>query len=208
MQDLKQRFSRWYNKRNGRKGYLWSDRFKSLVLQMERSVLGCMIYVDLNSVRAGITKRPESYRWSGIWEMWSNDNRDQVVDEEVFLSEVAPETYRRLKKPIRRIHKRIRRRVKESYLWLLYFRGARPKRGKASITEEDWHEYKNRLSQPEWMVARCRYYTDGCAIGTQQFVQRIFQKFRGVFGCKREKKGYGVELMGEQLHSLKRLRKV
>jgi REP element-mobilizing transposase RayT len=207
MQDLKQRFSRWYNKRNGRKGYLWSDRFKSLILQMERSVLGCMIYVDLNSIRAGISQRPEEYRWSGIWEMWRNDNRDEVIDEEMFLSEVAPETYRRVRRPIKRIDKRIRRRVKENYLWLLYSRGARSKKGKASITEERWREMMEKGIPPEWEIARCRHYTDGCAIGTQEFVQRIYQEHREVFACKREKKGYKMELMGEQVHCLKRLRK-
>ncbi|MCP5049556.1 MAG: hypothetical protein GY940_20470 [bacterium] len=32
VQELKQTFSRWYNKRNGRKGYLWSDRFKGVIV--------------------------------------------------------------------------------------------------------------------------------------------------------------------------------
>ena len=37
MQELKKRFAWWYNKRVGRKGPLWEDRFKS-VLELTRIV--------------------------------------------------------------------------------------------------------------------------------------------------------------------------
>lgn len=66
MQELKQSFSRWYNKQTGRKGYLWSDRFKGVIIGKGEAQLGCSTYIDLNAIRAKIVKKPEAYRWSSI----------------------------------------------------------------------------------------------------------------------------------------------
>jgi len=51
---------------NNRSGYLWGDRFKSVLIEKGEGLLNCLAYIDLNPVRAGIVKRPEDYRWSGI----------------------------------------------------------------------------------------------------------------------------------------------
>ena len=39
VKDIKQGFTRFYNKRHGRKGYFWGDRFKSLIVQNGRSLI-------------------------------------------------------------------------------------------------------------------------------------------------------------------------
>ncbi|MBN2381736.1 transposase, partial [bacterium] len=54
MQDLKQRFSRWYNKRMNNHGHIWGERFTSVLLEAGRALTACMIYVELNSLRAGL----------------------------------------------------------------------------------------------------------------------------------------------------------
>jgi REP-associated tyrosine transposase len=66
VQELKQSFSRWYNKRHDRKGTLWSDRFKGIVLSRGEAQLTCSAYLDLNSIRANIVEKPEDYRWSSL----------------------------------------------------------------------------------------------------------------------------------------------
>ena len=66
MQELKQTFSRWYNKQNNRKGYLWGDRFKSIIVYTGDIQLICSAYIDLNPVRAGLVILPEAYKWSSI----------------------------------------------------------------------------------------------------------------------------------------------
>ncbi len=66
MQELKQTFSVWYNKRHGLKGYLWHDRFKGIVMDKGEAQLSCSAYIDLNPVRANIVDRPEDYRWSSL----------------------------------------------------------------------------------------------------------------------------------------------
>ena len=61
---VKQRFTQWYNKRQGRSGALWEDRFKSVLVEGAGPALSAMaVYIDLNPVRAGIVDDPADYRW-------------------------------------------------------------------------------------------------------------------------------------------------
>jgi REP element-mobilizing transposase RayT len=62
VKEIKQTFSRYYNKQNNRKGYLWGDRFKSVIVQDGRTLLHCLAYIDLNPVRANMVQRPEDYK--------------------------------------------------------------------------------------------------------------------------------------------------
>ncbi|HHQ49025.1 MAG TPA: hypothetical protein ENK19_09120, partial [Acidobacteria bacterium] len=66
MRNIQAAFARWYNRRRDRRGKLWADRFKSVVLADMQAVLDCMLYVDLNPVRAGVVKRPEEWTGSSI----------------------------------------------------------------------------------------------------------------------------------------------
>ncbi|MGE3311976.1 MAG: transposase, partial [Limisphaerales bacterium] len=69
MKLLKQRFTQWYNGRQGRRGTLWEERFKSVLVEGAGDALVTMAtYIDLNPVRAGIVKDPKDYRWSGYAE--------------------------------------------------------------------------------------------------------------------------------------------
>jgi REP element-mobilizing transposase RayT len=66
MREIKVGFARFYNKRHGRHGYFWGDRFKSVVVEKGATHKNCLAYIDLSPVRAGIVKRPEGYRWNSI----------------------------------------------------------------------------------------------------------------------------------------------
>ena len=69
MKLLKQRFTQWYNRRKGRKGTLWEERFKSVLVEGAGEVLATMAaYIDLNPVRAGLVEDPKDYRWCGYGE--------------------------------------------------------------------------------------------------------------------------------------------
>ncbi|MDR1284020.1 MAG: transposase, partial [Opitutaceae bacterium] len=55
MKLLKQRFTIWFNKTRNRFGHLWSDRFKSVLVDSGGRVAEIMAaYIDLNPVRAGL----------------------------------------------------------------------------------------------------------------------------------------------------------
>jgi hypothetical protein len=61
MRNVQMAFGRWYNDTHDRVGRFWAERFKSTVLASKRAVMECMLYVDLNPVRAGIVQRPEEH---------------------------------------------------------------------------------------------------------------------------------------------------
>ena len=66
MKELKQWISRDYNKKVGRSGTLWEDRFWSNLLEDSAAVLTKVAYyIDCNAVRAGIVECPEDYKWCG-----------------------------------------------------------------------------------------------------------------------------------------------
>jgi REP element-mobilizing transposase RayT len=68
MRLLKQRFSQWFNTIHSRKGTLWEERFRSVLVEGGDALRTVSFYVDLNPVRAGIVKDPKDYRWSSYGE--------------------------------------------------------------------------------------------------------------------------------------------
>lgn len=64
MQAVGRSYVRYFNDRHGRTGTLWEGRYRSTVVQSDRYLLACMVYLDLNPVRAGIATQPIDYPWS------------------------------------------------------------------------------------------------------------------------------------------------
>jgi REP element-mobilizing transposase RayT len=75
VKELKERFSRWFNKQNGRRGTLWMDRFQSVLVDGEAALATMSAYIDLNPVRAGIVDDPMFYEWSGYGEAADGSRR-------------------------------------------------------------------------------------------------------------------------------------
>src|SRR5690606_30211727 len=79
MKELKQRFSSWYNRRTGRRGTLWEERYKSLLVEGdEKTLLTMAAYIDLNAFRAGMVDRVEAYRWCGYASAVAGNGRARV----------------------------------------------------------------------------------------------------------------------------------
>lgn len=64
MQSIGRAYVRYFNDGNGRSGTLWEGRYKSTLIQSERYLLQCMVYMDLNPVRAGVVAQASAYPWS------------------------------------------------------------------------------------------------------------------------------------------------
>ncbi|WP_048439719.1 transposase [Caenimonas sp. SL110] len=64
MQAVGRRYVRYFNQRQARTGTLWEGRYRSTLIQAERYLLACMVYIDLNPVRAGMEISPAAYPWS------------------------------------------------------------------------------------------------------------------------------------------------
>jgi putative transposase len=64
MKALGQRYVQYINRTYQRSGTLWEGRYRSCLTQAETYLLGCMRYIELNPVRAGMVPHPGEYRWS------------------------------------------------------------------------------------------------------------------------------------------------
>lgn len=64
MQAVGRRYVRLFNQRQGRTGTLWEGRYRATLIQSDRYLLACMVYIDLNPVRAGLVADPAEYQWS------------------------------------------------------------------------------------------------------------------------------------------------
>jgi REP element-mobilizing transposase RayT len=69
MQRLNGRYAQHFNRRHGRSGHLWGDRYYSELLQRDAHLLLALRYIALNPVRAGLCARPEDWPWSGHREL-------------------------------------------------------------------------------------------------------------------------------------------
>ena len=64
MQQLGIKYVRYFNRKYGRVGHLFSARPRQIVLEDDDYWLACLRYIEQNPVRAGIVARPGDYRWS------------------------------------------------------------------------------------------------------------------------------------------------
>lgn len=67
VKEIKQRFSIWFNQRNERKGTLWEERFKSVLIEGKSGALmRVATYIELNALRAGIVGKFGVYPWCSV----------------------------------------------------------------------------------------------------------------------------------------------
>jgi putative transposase len=69
MKLLKQRFTMWHNRQHDSRGTLWTERFKSVLVESRDSGRDPLqlvaAYIDLNPVRAGLVADAKEYPYSG-----------------------------------------------------------------------------------------------------------------------------------------------
>jgi putative transposase len=58
-----------YNFRKNRKGAFWEDRYHATAIESEQHLLKCLVYIDLNMVRAGVVAHPSEWLFSGYNEI-------------------------------------------------------------------------------------------------------------------------------------------
>jgi REP element-mobilizing transposase RayT len=184
MKLLKQRFTQWFNKQQGRKGTLWEERFKSVLVDGAGEALATMAaYIDLNPVRAGLVDDPKDYRWCGY-------------AEAVAGKHAARQGLRTVITAAQRAEATLDGALEQYRVWLFgqgeqeginqpgeaptVRRGLDPERVQEVVAKKD------KLSLTEYLRCRVRYFADGAVLGTRAYVDEVFQQNRERFGPKRK----------------------
>jgi len=69
-----------YNLRKKRKGAFWEDRYHATAVQDDIHLIRCMVYIDLNMVRAGVVSHPTEWPFNGYNEIQDPPQRYSVID--------------------------------------------------------------------------------------------------------------------------------
>jgi putative transposase len=71
-----------YNQRKERKGAFWEDRYHATAVEGNEYLIRCLVYIDLNMVRAGVVKHPADWEMSGYNEIQNPPDRYGVIDQQ------------------------------------------------------------------------------------------------------------------------------
>jgi len=82
MQLIAGRTGQEYNQRKNRKGAYWEDRYHATAVEADSHLIECMLYVDLNMVRAGVVAHPSDWPFCGYTEIQNPRQRGSLVDHE------------------------------------------------------------------------------------------------------------------------------
>ncbi len=197
VREIKQTFSRYFNKRHNRRGTLWGERFKSLIVEDGEALINCLAYIDLNPLRAGIVKRPEDYRWCSLGYHVQTRNKGNFLSLEFGLKEFnARSRKERLRRYRRFVYEAAALKRSRGKSCIMIDEKIIAKESKTDI--KNTRAYKFRY--------RTRYFSDSGIIGSKAFVSRKYQQFKDIFHSKHEKKPKPVKGL-DGIYSLKRLSK-
>ncbi|NNJ43725.1 MAG: chemotaxis protein CheW [Akkermansiaceae bacterium] len=180
VKEVKERFSRWYNKKHSRRGTLWMERFKSVLVENGEALQTMAAYIDLNPVRAGLVEDPKDYRFCGYAEAVGGSKRARrglcrVMGKPLDSWSANGSWYR---------------------CWLMIdgeevqenkTHEVRAKKGMAAETVEKELARGGELSKAEQLRSRVSYFTAGIALGSRGFVDALFHQNRGKFGPQRKR---------------------
>ena len=203
--EIKERFGRWYNKRHRRKGTLWMDRFKSVLVEDGQALRTMAAYIDLNPVRAKLVEDPKDYRWCGYAEALAGGRRARRGLCRVMG--VSGESWDKAGPKQERSGSAMYRR------WL--FHSGKEKvpaansrlRSRAGVPQEIARQViddeKGELPAGSLLLQQVRYFTHGVVLGSRAWVEQVFELNRHHFGPQR--KSGARRLRGQELFSLRNL---
>jgi len=176
VKDLKQRFSSWYNFTHNRKGTLFEERFKSVLVEDGPALRLMAAYIDLNPVRAGIVKDPIDYKWCGYARAVAGNPERRRGLQSILADpndkRPANDPYKIKSLAWRTISKRYRSWLFERGRETHHRDGRQKKRGFSRA--ESIAAWKSNGVIPPAKLLRCkaRYLTDAIAYGSKAFVEQ------------------------------------
>ena len=86
MQLIAGRTGQEFNQRKDRKGAYWEDRYHATAVDTDKHLIQCLVYIDLNMVRAGVVEHPSDWEFGGYNEIQSPRQRYGLIDHEELRS--------------------------------------------------------------------------------------------------------------------------
>ena len=174
VKELKERFSKWYNRKHQRRGTLWEERFKSVLVENSDNAISTMAaYIDLNPVRAGIVEDPRAYRFCGYAEAVAGGESARRGIELVFQGLGDDLSWRK---------------ISAQYRMRLFCAGEETEERKGIRQEEVKKvlDEGGELDRYDLMRCRVRYFSDGVALGSKLFIEEVFENNRELFSERRK----------------------
>lgn len=69
-----------YNRRKHRRGAYWEDNYHATAVECGVHLVRCLVYVDMNMVRAGVVTNPADWETSGYHEIQRARERYRIID--------------------------------------------------------------------------------------------------------------------------------
>jgi REP element-mobilizing transposase RayT len=174
VKELKERFTKWYNRREGRRGTLWEERFKSVLVEDSDTALSTMAaYIELNPVRARLVDDPRDYRYWRYAEAVAGGQRAREGVAALLGMHGQAGSWRSMA---------------AKYRCLLFCAG-RESDAKAGIDPLEVRKVLDaggELKLNELIRCHVRYFNDGVALGSRLFVEEVFAHNRSLFGERRK----------------------
>ncbi len=82
-----------YNNRKVRKGAFWEDRYHATAVEAESHLLRCLVYIDLNMVRAGVVSHPAEWPCGGYREIQSPRRKCSIISYDHLAEKAGFKTY-------------------------------------------------------------------------------------------------------------------
>lgn len=164
IKDLKQKFTRWYNIEHNRKGTLWEERFKSVLIQGCGNTLQKIAsYIELNPVRAGIVSDPGTYKWNSYSEAVSGNNLTRTRISEILVNTDDATDWNS-------VHK-----IYKEYLHFKLSKENPPNSTDNQSNLKSGKPKSQHTSIAEALRSRIRYFTDGLVIGNMEFILQFYR---------------------------------
>ena len=85
-----------FNQRKARKGAYWEDRYHATAVENGDHLLQCIVYIDMNMVRAGVVSHPADWPFSGYSEIQNPKRKNVLINYTRLRELLGSDTYDRV----------------------------------------------------------------------------------------------------------------
>ena len=98
MQLIAGRTGQEYNQRKNRGGAFWEDRYHATAVEDGDHFRRCLVYIDLNMVRAGIVNHPTQWQFGGYNEIQSPRRKNVLINYDRLAAILGIQSYDEVKR--------------------------------------------------------------------------------------------------------------